>query len=278
MTKLKSWLLAAALILNLNIPSKPAAEERFASLESRVRFKVAFFAGHSDVKEAYGALSAVKISENCYNDAILERIGRYRASPVYGFESMLFYSDKHISLQERPILAEESQANIYVEIHHDSGSLKNIKNKRWRNMEGFSVYFPSEDMEGNPNIFKEESEKLALCIGKEIKQAGFKPSDYYTARSEENGKTIFSADFGVYSARFDVLKNAKMPAVLVECGNIVNPYEEKLMQDPGAQMMISEAIMRGISSYLASYRKHCDDLLMQSLKALSFRRMARLRQ
>lgn len=50
-------------------------------------------------------------------------------------------------------------------------------------------------------------------------------------------------------ANFEVLRNADMPAMLVETGFISNPTEERRLADPAYQRRLARAVLDGINSY-----------------------------
>ena len=52
-----------------------------------------------------------------------------------------------------------------------------------------------------------------------------------------------------------VLEGAKMPAVLIEVGYLTNPSDEKNLNDSKYLDRLSQAIAKGIESYLASLRQ-----------------------
>ncbi len=62
-------------------------------------------------------------------------------------------------------------------------------------------------------------------------------------------------DRGVRSARFYVIRNTSMPAILVETGYITNPSEAARLVNPSYQERMAEAIARGIDQFLKSYRR-----------------------
>ncbi len=49
-----------------------------------------------------------------------------------------------------------------------------------------------------------------------------------------------------------ILKNSKVPAILVECGFLSNPDELKNLTDDGYQQKLAEAIFKGIEEYFAA--------------------------
>lgn len=57
-------------------------------------------------------------------------------------------------------------------------------------------------------------------------------------------------DRGVRRSRFNVLRNAPCPAVLVECGFLTNPEEAEKFLDADSRNVIARAIAEGILTYL----------------------------
>jgi N-acetylmuramoyl-L-alanine amidase len=56
-------------------------------------------------------------------------------------------------------------------------------------------------------------------------------------------------DRGVRRARFAVLRNAPVPAVLIEAGFMSNPQESKRIFDPQYRRRMARAIADGILAY-----------------------------
>jgi N-acetylmuramoyl-L-alanine amidase len=59
-------------------------------------------------------------------------------------------------------------------------------------------------------------------------------------------RNVSAENRGVRHAEYFVLRKCKLPAVLVECGFLTNPYEAQLAQTPGYQQEIAEQIAAGI--------------------------------
>jgi N-acetylmuramoyl-L-alanine amidase len=62
-------------------------------------------------------------------------------------------------------------------------------------------------------------------------------------------------DRGVRSARFYVIRNTSMPAILVETGFITNPSEASKLVNGAYQQRMADAIARGVDQFLKSYRR-----------------------
>lgn len=57
-------------------------------------------------------------------------------------------------------------------------------------------------------------------------------------------------DRGVTPFTFDVLQGNNMPAILIQCGFLSNPKEEKKLTNPEFQKDLAEGIYQGILSFL----------------------------
>ena len=65
-------------------------------------------------------------------------------------------------------------------------------------------------------------------------------------------KSLGAEDRGLHRARFAVLRDATMPAVLIEAGFMSNPSEGRKIFDEGYRKQIAKAIVDGISAYRKS--------------------------
>jgi N-acetylmuramoyl-L-alanine amidase len=58
-----------------------------------------------------------------------------------------------------------------------------------------------------------------------------------------------TVDRGIKHARFAVLRRARVPAVLVECGFVSNGPESALIGSPAWRNRVAEAIVEGLDNY-----------------------------
>ncbi|QSZ27239.1 N-acetylmuramoyl-L-alanine amidase CwlD [Aceticella autotrophica] len=96
--------------------------------------------------------------------------------------------------------------------------------------------FPQEQYKGAQVFYHKNSEKgkfLAEILQKELKNTLDESND----RMPKETSTFY------------ILRNAKMPAVIVECGFMSNPEEEKLLNDKKYQYKIAWAIYKGLMRY-----------------------------
>jgi N-acetylmuramoyl-L-alanine amidase len=60
---------------------------------------------------------------------------------------------------------------------------------------------------------------------------------------------------GLKTGDYFVIKNAKMPSVLVEMGFLSNETDAMLMIDDGHLMKLSEALYKGISDFVSFFER-----------------------
>ncbi|TGE33809.1 cell wall-binding repeat-containing protein [Desulfosporosinus sp. Sb-LF] len=132
-------------------------------------------------------------------------------SPVTGTYSEL--SD----LQARTKIANDLKADLYISLHNDSFSNPEAS--------GTTTYYSSA------SPVTTQSKNLADSIQSELV------------------KVISLPSRGTKDAAFYVIKNTKMPAVLVEIGFISNPTEETLLGSPDFQQKAALGIYRGVLKY-----------------------------
>lgn len=129
--------------------------------------------------------------------------------------------DTFIDLYERPNIANINNGDIFISIHSNAIADKNIS--------GLQVlYCPATES----TVKEVDNFPLADMIYKEVlAQTG-------------------AVDRGIIKRpKLVVLRETRMPAVLVEVGFITNPTEEKLILDSEYQDKIVEGIIRGIERY-----------------------------
>ena len=83
---------------------------------------------------------------------------------------------------------------------------------------------------------------------------GFSPTLHHAEKIPGEGRNLVDRNLGLYE--FDdlvVLKTAAMPAVLLECGVIVNRSEEASLQKPEVQQRIADAAAEAIVKFMQVY-------------------------
>ncbi len=162
-------------------------------------------------------------------------------------------TDTFISLEKRTIIANKhlaalkaEEAILFVSIH---------ANAFWKQeSNGYEVwYLPPEhrrnlverDSVGNKNIYS---------ILNSIREEEVTLENVQLAKTIINGMAAAigskSRNRGVKQELFSVVRNAKMPAVLIELGFITNPQEGSLLSTDGYQNTLSKGIVQGIKNYM----------------------------
>jgi len=156
-----------------------------------------------------------------------------------GFNVVLTRStDVKVPLDGRPELARKRGADLFVSLHFNSAGLHHPE------VDGTEVYCLTPDGafstnaggEGNPrwcagNRHNENNMLLAYQIQKALV------------------KNLAVDDRGVKRARYEVLREATMPAVLIEAGFMSNPAERRKIFDPAYRRQMAQAIAEGILAY-----------------------------
>lgn len=127
-------------------------------------------------------------------------------------------SYKKSDLTARVEAAKENKADIYVSIHMNKFNLSS---------RGAQVFYSGND---------DKSRILGEIIQQSLKDV---LQDGNTRLAKKSGSSIF------------VLKNATVPAVLVECGFLSNKEEARLLADEAYQAKVAWAIYLGITKYFA---------------------------
>ena len=174
-----------------------------------------------------------------------------------GFRVILTRSDdRFIPLYGRPAIANRAGSDLFISIHANAS--------RSRTADGFEAYYLSEATDDNARALEAaENADLPQEMGASVSsqsQAILWDLLYTEHRTESSelashicrgmsASSLLSRSRGVKSARFAVLKGARMPAVLVEIGFLSHPNEDAHMRRPEYRQRIAEGIRRGILAF-----------------------------
>jgi len=148
-------------------------------------------------------------------------------------------TDRFIELSERPAIAKRRSADLFISLHFNSAP------SSANTVRGAEVYCmtpvgaPSTNARGEGggagwypgNRSNDKNVYLAYQLQKSVT------------------KTLGTEDRGLHRARFAVLRDATMPAVLIEAGFMSNPSEGRKIFDAGYRKQIAKAIVDGIGAY-----------------------------
>ncbi len=152
-------------------------------------------------------------------------------------------NDHYLSLSERTQKAARWNADLFVSLHADSAS-KSAKGAGTYILSLPTCYSTHSYGKGTPSPKANPGNKFDLAnaaLGYRIQQ--------------NMVKATRQTDRGVKRARFQVLKEAPCPAVLVEMAFITNPEEEALVIRASHRAKIAEGIANGITAYLNDIKR-----------------------
>ena len=197
------------------------------STTSEKHYTVVIDAGHGGIDG--GAVSASGILEKDVNLAVARKLAALCDASGIDFvmtrdEDRLLVDDsikkkrKMHDLKNRVALTESTENAVFVSIH-----MNNFPDKRYS---GLQVWYSEND---------ELSQSLAALVQTYAK----------TFLDPQNSREIKKAGSAIF-----VLDRLNVPAVLVECGFLSNPYECRLLSTEEYQMKLALVIFAGICDFL----------------------------
>lgn len=208
----------------------------WCGVQACVAATVALDVGHSRMRP--GATSAAGIGEYEYNEAMAGAVEKALVAAGHVVRR-IGGASKEVPLAHRGI--EAGGADLLVSIHHDSIQQSWVDAGWSDRVAGFAVFVSSL------NAMPRESSFCASQVGRMLVQVGEKPSLYHATEVKGENRPVIDRENGVH--RFDeliVLKSARVPAILVEVGVIVNPSEERRLAEAGTRQRLALAIGAGI--------------------------------
>ena len=230
----------------------PSALKPAATTCDPSKFRIVLDVGHT--AESEGAISARNVAEFVFNLRLAQRIEeKLKAEGFAETRLLLTYGRAKPSLVKRVAAANNLHADLFLSIHHDSVPNKllddwEFEGKKSHFSDRFSGYsvFVSRN---NPDF--KTSLLFAELVGKEMKAQGLHYAQQYTqAVMGRYQHPLLNKETGVYSYdKLVVLRKARMPAVLLEAGSIINRDEELKMDSPERQDIISNAVATAVKEF-----------------------------
>ncbi|MFC1496945.1 N-acetylmuramoyl-L-alanine amidase [Verrucomicrobiota bacterium] len=188
-----------------------------------------------------GAIGHRKVYEKKVTLDIAKRISKKLNSSGLNVK-LTRTNDSALSRAERVTRTKRWRGNLFISIHINWASNKDASGMETYILPGYG--FPSTS--GHPYNGKP-------CSGNKYDAANMALA-YYVHK----GMLVHSKadDRGIKRARFDVLKNASCPAILVECGFVSNQKEEAKLIDGKYRDSIAEGITQGILTYVSKTTEH----------------------
>jgi N-acetylmuramoyl-L-alanine amidase len=254
---MRFWRLLPASVLMLALlagPEVPAwsAESGAASKCDRSRFRMVVDVGHTP--QVPGALSARNFWEYDYNLRLAREIqARLVADGFTGARLLMTEGEARPSLLKRVAEANELGVDLFLSIHHDSvpdwlyedwefaGTPSHFSDR----FSGYSIFVSRENPQFDASLL------FATLLGRQLKAKGLRYAHQYTeAFMGKNQHELLDADLGIY--RYNpliVLKDTKMPAVLLEAGSIINRDEEIQMNSPERRGLIVTSVSEAVAAF-----------------------------
>ncbi|TAL49131.1 MAG: hypothetical protein EPN89_06270 [Methylovulum sp.] len=169
--------------------------------------------------------------------------------------------DKHKSLLARAALANAQQADLFISIHHDSTAAhqqvtdatlcNGQRGKKLRDafkqsyQIGFNLFINDNATEPQRSL----SLKIARLIGKRLIQSARTASNYH--RDDCKSCRIIDGDLGIWHQDLAVLRYTRMPAVLIEVGNLIDIEDEALISTSDFQRRFAHIIKAALDDYFS---------------------------
>jgi N-acetylmuramoyl-L-alanine amidase len=167
-------------------------------------------------------------------------------------------TDVFIPLEERPAIANRNKADLFLSIHANASTVRNISGAEVYYL-NFTTSRESMDVAARENAGHGKSvSELRELIQRIALSDKLDESRDFAARVQSSlfstwtKMTSNTRNRGVKKAPFVVLIGASMPSVLAEIGFISNPRDEAMLRKPDQRQRLAEALFKGIQQYAAS--------------------------
>lgn len=214
--------------------------------------------------------SGLKVQEKNLVLSIALKLGRM-VKEKYPDIKVVYTRDRDvfIDLDKRGKIANDHKADLFISIHINSSKVKSPH--------GLETYVLGlHRSKENLEVAMKENSVIKYEKDYSLKYAGFDPTrvesyiifsliqNLYLEKSlnlaafvqEEMVEATRRTDRGVRQAGYLVLKDAAMPAILIEAGFISNPEEERYLCTQAAQTKIAASICKAIGKYKANIEKN----------------------
>lgn len=221
------------------------------STVNKNNFIVAIDVGHT-MKQS-GAVSSRGTKEYKFNKLIADKLLKEIINK--GFVNSFLVNDygETSDLNRRTVIINNHKTNLLISIHHDSVQPFYLKSWTYNQKklfccdkyEGFSIFYSTK------NSYPQKSILFAELLGDEMLRKGLSPSLHHSENITGENRKLVNQRKGIYE--YDdliILRKSEMPAVLFECGIIVNRNEEKKLTNPVYQDKIINAIVQAILKYV----------------------------
>lgn len=217
---------------------------------AKEQFTIVLDSGHTPKQQ--GALGVQGIYEVKYNDNLTAQLAQ--ALRQAGFSVILTRTPtQDITLEERTQIANKSNADLFLAIHHDSAQLKYLEKSTSNQLTTYHTTTPISGYSifvSTLNPHSDSSIEFATLLGKNIFKLGRPPATHHAENIQGENRKWLNEALGIY--QFDdliVLKKTTVPAVLLEVGVIVDKEDEAYISNPEKQETIIQSIVSAVQEY-----------------------------
>jgi N-acetylmuramoyl-L-alanine amidase len=166
-------------------------------------------------------------------------------------------SDSYLTLEERVSMAnsvflKDNEAIIYISIHANASLSKNAR--------GYEIWYLPPDYRRNlidREKYADSAEIIPILnamLEEEFTAESTRMARFILDRfTEILGTNIPSR--GLKAENWYVVRNARMPSVLVELGFVTNPEDARLMSGDAYLKKLSEALYKGITDFVNEFER-----------------------
>jgi N-acetylmuramoyl-L-alanine amidase len=210
---------------------------------------------------SWGETSARGTPEYDFNLKLAQRIRQELM--LAGFSSayvFVTHEDAPAGLDERANRANGMNADIFLSIHHDGVDdhyltpwlYQGKRNFYFDDAKGFSLHVSPR------NIRYDESLDLAQILADRLMEKGLSFTTVHETRNPAGARVPFADPArGIYlrdgNKGLVVLRKARMPAVLLEAGMIVNRDEELIVLTSSYQRTVAEAVTQAVRTFCTAH-------------------------
>jgi len=195
-----------------------------------------------------GAYSFSGLPEYLFNDEIVSQFN-HPEKQIDSIDYHILLATRNIGLRQRAVQTNRLKPNLYIEIHHDSGQPTDIeqakeegsKSSLWNLMQGFSIHCSTIQNQSQKSL------RFAELVANQFLAAGFS-ADHYHAKIE--GMHCLDQERAIYHRELYLHRNiTQTPTVIIECGYIMNPHEERVLSQPETKIKIVNSINQALKNY-----------------------------
>ena len=223
----------------------------------RAAFRTVVDVGHT--AEVAGAMSARGVTEYDFNLRLAQEIEKDLRTAGFGRTVLMVSTEAPTAgLYKRAARINALKADLLLSVHHDAVPDSMLKTWQFEGQEQhFNDRFPGHSIFiSNDNADPGGSLAFGRLLGNALKARGLTYTPHYTEKfMGHRQRQLLDAQAGVY--RYDqliVLKDTRMPAVLLEAGSIVNRDEELLLATPERHALVGAAVVEAVDAFCAARR------------------------